>query len=89
MIDIKLSNNSCIFDSAQFDSAQEALDWVLGRGGIYVAQISSKNPVENLDFRNWSIDDNKETISEYDGSDWNILSRNEIITALEILNKAH
>lgn len=62
---------------------------MLGRGGIYVVQISSENPVENWDFRNWSIDDNKETISEYDGWDWNILSHNEIMTALETLNKAH
>lgn len=38
--EIYLSNRVAIFDSAHgFDTAEEAIEWGLGRGGYYVMQI--------------------------------------------------
>ena len=41
--DICLSNRETIFDSASgFDTAEEAIDWGLGRGMRYVMQIGKE-----------------------------------------------
>ena len=42
MYSVSLSNKDCIFDSASgFQTAKEAMQWALGRGGCYVAQIQN------------------------------------------------
>ena len=42
--DICLSNRETIFDSASgFDTAEEAIDWGLGRGMRYVMQIGKED----------------------------------------------
>lgn len=40
---INLSNEQCIFDTAEFlrDEAKDALAWMLGRGYTYTAQIEA------------------------------------------------
>lgn len=38
---VVLSNKDCIFDSSPiFDTATEAVEWAIGRGGSHVAQFS-------------------------------------------------
>ena len=55
--DIFLSNREAIFDSASgFDTAEEAIDWGLGRGMRYVMQIGKEDEetigVDNCHFCN-------------------------------------
>lgn len=38
-----LSNSSTIFDSGEFDTFEEALDWALNRGKRYKVNITHKN----------------------------------------------
>ena len=67
MYSVSLSNQDCIFDSASgFQTAKEAMQWALGRGGCYMAQI--QNDDTNGAFRSFSISDGQ--IKTYDGWDW-------------------
>lgn len=39
-IKVSLANGSCIFDAATFGVAAEAIKWIKGRGGNYIAYIN-------------------------------------------------
>ena len=67
MYSVSLSNQDCIFDSASgFQTAKEAMQWALGRGGSYVAQI--QNDGVDGAFRSFSVSNGQ--VKTYDGWDW-------------------
>ncbi len=43
MYEVSLNNKSCLFDSATFDTAREAISWASGRGGTYTVNIVCPN----------------------------------------------
>ena len=43
-IKASLVNNQCIFDSGEFDTAEEAMQWARGRGGRYLLHMTSGDP---------------------------------------------
>lgn len=52
-IEVSLANASCIFDCATFSTAAEAVKWIKGRGGSYIAYINGyKISVESSSRRN-------------------------------------
>lgn len=67
MYSVSLSNQDCIFDSADgFATAKDAMVWALGRGGKYVAQIQNDD-VDGA-FHSFSVSD--DCIRTFDGWDW-------------------
>lgn len=40
LVEVALSNGSCIFDSGVFETVKDAVEWSLGRGGSCVMQLS-------------------------------------------------
>lgn len=67
MYSVSLSNQDCIFDSASgFQTAKEAMQWALGRGGSYVAQLQNDEVFGAF----WSFPISDDQIKTYDGWDW-------------------
>lgn len=75
MYSVGLNNKSCLFDYANgFSSAKEAMEWALGRGGHYVAQIYNDDQGYG---RSFSIDSHNR-ISTYLVDHWTYISLNDV-----------
>lgn len=83
MISVTLSNQDCIFDSAEFDSAEEAFDWMMGRGGKYTAYISDDGEIESpQDCVIYRISGHTIT-----GEDYNLVSYDRALKTLAKFNR--
>ena len=72
---VSLANKEVIFDSAVFDTISEVMDFISGRGGVYVAHISNNSTGKTISL---SYNDDTGIYSMYDGWEWQVVSSSDI-----------
>lgn len=75
MYNVALSNRETIFDSAEFNTQEEVIEFSKGRGGVYVVQIGTDTNKMGISV---SYDSDKDIFSRFDGWDWEIVSEDEV-----------
>ena len=75
MISVTLANKDCIFDSGEFETLSDAVEFSRNRGGRYVVQIGYIDKPG----MSYSYDSDADTFMWYDGYEWIPVSADDLL----------